>query len=54
VIPRAGDARRAAWDVDGVRDDVRGYVTEHLGDQAGVLIADETGFVNKGSRPKSK
>jgi len=36
--------RRADWDVDGVRDDVRDYVIEHLGDPGGVLIADETGF----------
>ena len=42
--------RRADWDVDGVRDDVRDYVIEHLGDRAGVLIADETGFVKKGTR----
>ncbi len=42
--------RRADWDVDGVRDDVRAYVLEHLGDAGGVLIADETGFVNKGTR----
>ena len=27
--------RRADWDVDGVRDDVRDYVIEHLGDPAG-------------------
>jgi SRSO17 transposase len=39
-----------AWDRDGVRDDVRGYVVEALGDRAGVLIADETGFVKKGRR----
>jgi SRSO17 transposase len=36
--------------VDGVRDDVRGYVIEHLGDAGGVLIADETGFLKKGTR----
>jgi SRSO17 transposase len=42
--------RRADWDVDGVRDDVRSYVIGHLGDPDGVLIADETGFVKKGSR----
>ena len=42
--------RRADWDVDGVRDDVRGYVAGHLGDPAGVLIADETGFIKKGTR----
>jgi hypothetical protein len=27
--------RRADWDVDGVRDDVRGYVIDHLGDRTG-------------------
>lgn len=42
--------RRADWDVDGVRDDVRDYVIEHLGDAQGVLIGDETGFVKKGRR----
>ena len=42
--------RRADWDVDGVRDDVRGYVIEHLGDPDGVLIADDTGFLKKGTR----
>jgi SRSO17 transposase len=36
--------------VDGVRDDVRAYVVEHLGDPGGVLIADDTGFLKKGSR----
>jgi SRSO17 transposase len=38
------------WDADAVRDDVRGYVVERIGDPAGVLIADETGFVKKGRR----
>jgi hypothetical protein len=42
--------RKADWDVDGVRDDVRDYVIENLGDPGGVLIADETGFVKKGTR----
>lgn len=42
--------RRADWDVGGVRDDVRGYVMENLGDPGGVLIADETGFIKKGTR----
>jgi SRSO17 transposase len=38
----------AAWDVDGVRDDVRAYAVEHLGDPDGVLVVDETGFLKKG------
>jgi SRSO17 transposase len=39
----------AVWDADGVRDDVRGYVVEHLGDPGAVLVADETGDVKKGA-----
>src|SRR3954464_9824408 len=39
---------RADWDADAVRDDLRAYVVEHLGDPAAVLIVDETGFVKKG------
>jgi len=41
----------AAWDADGVRDDLRAYVVDHLGDEAtGVLIVDETGFLKKGRK----
>ena len=40
----------ATWDADGVRDDLRAYVVEHLGDdESGVLIVDETGFLKKGA-----
>src|SRR5215216_7949157 len=39
----------ADWDPDGVRDDLRAYVVEHLGDPSGVLVADETGFLKKGT-----
>ena len=42
--------RRADWDVDGVRDDVREYVADQLGDRDPVLIADDTGFLKKGLR----
>ena len=42
--------RRADWDVDGVRDDVRDYVAGQLGEPDGVLIADDTGFLKKGAR----
>jgi SRSO17 transposase len=42
--------RWADWDVGGVRDDVRGYVAEHLGEPDGVLIADETGSLKRGTR----
>jgi SRSO17 transposase len=41
---------RAAWDDDGVRDDVRGYVVRHLGAADGVLVVDETGFLKKGTK----
>jgi SRSO17 transposase len=41
----------ARWDPDAVRDDLREYVVEHLGDEAsGVLIVDETGFLKKGEK----
>ena len=40
---------RASWDADGIRDDVRGYVIEHLGDPGAVLVVDETGDVKKGT-----
>lgn len=42
--------RAADWDVDAVRDDVRDYVIEHLGDPLAVLAGDETGFLKKGVR----
>ncbi|WP_380282866.1 IS701 family transposase [Kitasatospora purpeofusca] len=41
---------RIDWDADGVLDDVRGYVVEHLADPGGVLIVDDTGFLKKGVR----
>jgi SRSO17 transposase len=41
----------ATWDTDGVRDDLRDYVVDHLGDEAtGILIVDETGFLKKGRK----
>ena len=41
----------ARWDADAVRDDLREYVFEHLGDEeSGVLIVDETGFLKKGEK----
>ena len=39
---------RSQWDADRLRDEVRDYVVEALGDADGVLIVDETGFVKKG------
>jgi SRSO17 transposase len=42
--------RTARWDADAVRDDLRAYVVEHLGDAAAVLVIDETGFLKKGAK----
>jgi SRSO17 transposase len=59
LAEQAGDAtpdamqrllNHADWDADAVRDDLRGYVVEHLGDQAAVLVVDETGFLKKGGK----
>jgi len=40
---------RAVWDQDKVRDDVRDYVVEHLGELQATLVIDETGDLKKGS-----
>jgi SRSO17 transposase len=40
----------ARWDADRVRDDLRAYVVEHLGDPRAVLVVDETGFLKKGEK----
>ena len=40
----------ATWDADTVRDDLRAYVLEHLGEPGGVLIVDETGFLKHGDK----
>jgi SRSO17 transposase len=42
--------RTTVWDVDGLRDDLRDYVVEHLGDPGAVLSVDETGFLKKGTK----
>ena len=41
---------RMRWDADAVRDDLRAYVVEHLGDPGAVLVLDEAGFVKKGTK----
>ena len=41
---------RMQWDADAVRDDLRAYVIEHLGDPGAVLVLDETGFLKKGTK----
>jgi SRSO17 transposase len=40
----------AQWDAHAVRDDLRAYVVEHLGDPDAVLIIDETGFLKRGTK----
>jgi SRSO17 transposase len=42
--------RTARWDAAAVRDDLRAYVVEHLGDPDAVLVIDETGFLKKGTK----
>jgi len=58
IAEHAGDAdphgmqhllNRASWDTDGVRDDLRDYVTTGLGDSDAVLVVDETGDLKKGT-----
>lgn len=38
------------WDADAVRDMLRWHVPDRLGDPAGVVVADETGFLKKGTK----
>jgi SRSO17 transposase len=41
----------ADWDAEAVRDELRSYVVEQLGDaDSGVVVVDETGFVKKGTK----
>ena len=58
IAEHAGDATpdgmqyllsRARWNADGVRDDLRSFVVERLGDPDAVLVADETGDLKKGT-----
>ncbi len=58
LAEHAGDANphglqhllsRARWDADAVRDDIRGFVVEHLHHEDAVLVVDETGDLKKGT-----
>src|SRR6266852_1506462 len=40
----------ADWDEEAVRDELRTYVIEQLGESGGILVVDETGFVKKGKK----
>ncbi|WP_435831665.1 IS701 family transposase [Catellatospora methionotrophica] len=41
--------RTAVWDTDAVAADLRAFVVEHLGHRDGILVADETGYLKKGT-----
>jgi SRSO17 transposase len=41
---------RMRWEADLVRDDLRAYVIDHLGDVQATLVLDETGFLKKGDK----
>jgi SRSO17 transposase len=40
----------ADWDQEAARDELRSYVLAHLGEKAGILVVDETGFLKKGKK----
>ena len=59
LAEHAGEARpdgmqrllnSAVWDADLVRDDLRAYILERLGDPHAVLVIDETSFRKRGNK----
>ena len=59
LAEHAGEARpdgmqrllgSAVWDADLVRDDLRAYVLERLGDPQAILVIDETSFPKRGNK----
>jgi SRSO17 transposase len=40
----------AVWDTDGVRDDLRTYTFEHLGNTSAIVVIDETSFPKQGKK----
>jgi SRSO17 transposase len=40
----------AVWDTDGVRDDLRSYTLEQLGQESAILVIDESGFPKRGTK----
>src|SRR6266516_1397160 len=59
LAEHAGEARpdgmqrllsSAVWDADLVRDDLRSYVLEQLGDPQAILVIDETSFPKRGDK----
>ena len=41
---------QAVWDTDGVRDDLRQYALEHLGQAAAMVVIDESSFPKRGKK----
>jgi SRSO17 transposase len=41
---------QAKWDADGARDELQQVVVETLGDEEGIGVVDETGFLKKGTK----
>ncbi len=59
LAEHAGEARpdgmqrllgSASWDADLVRDDLRAYTLEQVGDQEAILVIDETSFPKRGKK----
>src|SRR3954470_4233398 len=59
LAEHAGEARpdgmqrllsQAVWDTDGVRDDLRSYALEQLGQESAILAIDETSFPKQGQK----
>jgi SRSO17 transposase len=40
----------AHWEADGARDELQRFVVERFGDQGGIGVVDETGFLKKGTK----
>ena len=41
---------RGVYSADELRDELRGYVSEELGEEDGVLVTDDTGFIKQGEK----
>ena len=59
LAEHAGEARpdgmqrllsSSVWDTAGVRDEVRSYVLEQLGQESAILVIDESGFPKRGNK----
>ncbi|GHO58159.1 hypothetical protein KSB_66340 [Ktedonobacter robiniae] len=59
LAEHAGEARpdgmqrllnQVVWNTSGVRDELRAYILERLGDPGAVVVIDETGFRKRGKK----